>query len=59
METSPRRIYYYETHDGQCPFLIWRDSLKDQIFIDALKVRLARVRLGLMGRCESAGEGIL
>jgi len=59
LEPIPRRIYYYETNGGRCPFLEWRDSLKDQDVIDALRVRLARVRLGLLGRCDAVGEGVI
>ena len=59
MEPVHRKIYYYETSGGQCPFLEWRDSLNDPVFVDAWRVRLARVRLGLLGRCDSAGEGVL
>jgi len=58
LESIRRRIYYYETVDGRCPFKIWRDSLKDQAFIDALRSRLARVRLGLIGATNSVGEGV-
>ena len=59
MDSVQRKIYYYERDDGHCPFIDWRNSLNNQEFVDALRARLARVRLGLLGRCDSVGEGVL
>ena len=59
MEPIPRSIYYYETQAGQCPFLEWRESLKDPLFVDALRARMARVRLGLLGACRPVGDGVM
>lgn len=58
MESERRSIIYYEMANGRCPFLEWRDSLKDQTFLDALRVRIARVRLGLLGQRNSVGYGV-
>lgn len=59
MNLTARKIYYYERDDGRCPFTEWRDSLKDQVFLDAWQKRLLRIRLGLLGKCSSVGEGVL
>jgi putative addiction module killer protein len=58
LDVIPRRIYYYETATGRCPFLEWRDALRDQVLVDALRARLARIRLGLLGHAESVGKGV-
>ena len=59
MDSKLRKVYYYERDDGTCPFIEWRDSLGDQVMIDALRARMARVRLGLFGQCHPVGDGVL
>jgi putative addiction module killer protein len=58
LETVQRKIYYYEKVDGSCPFIKWHDSCKDKLFLEAWQNRLLRIRLGLMGKCNSVGEGV-
>ncbi len=58
MNSIPRKIYYYETDDGRCPFIEWRDSVKDQVFQEAWQNRLIRIRLGNFGKCNTVREGV-
>lgn len=58
MDPTSRKIYYYETADGQCPFAEWRDSLEDTTFLEAWQKRLLRIRLGLFGETNTVGDGV-
>ena len=59
MDSDRRKVYYYETGDGSCPYTEWRDSLRDPIFLEAWEKRLLRIRLGLLGNCKQVGAGVL
>jgi len=48
----------YRTDSGRLPFEIWLDSVKDRHAIEAIAVRLARVRDGNLGDHRSIGEGV-
>ena len=58
METFPFTIDYYRTETGQKPFKDWLDSLKDITARAKIRVRLDRVRLGLLGNNRFVGEGV-
>ena len=51
-------VKVYETAPGRSPFDEWINNLKDaeaQITID---LRIGRVKLGNLGKCESVGGGV-
>ena len=37
----------------------WRDSLRDQVFLEAWQKRLLRLRLGLFGNCKPVGASVM
>lgn len=57
MDIAPVEIRYYLTSSGRCPFRDWFESLdaRARVIVDK---RLARVRRGLFGDCESIGGGV-
>ena len=57
MDIAPVEIRYFQTISGRCPFRDWFDSLdvRTKVIVDR---RLARVRRGLFGDCESVGVGV-
>ncbi|MDY7014186.1 MAG: type II toxin-antitoxin system RelE/ParE family toxin [Cyanobacteriota bacterium] len=58
MEAKPREIRIYTTQEGTCPFLQWRNSLKDQKAKAKIRARLDRVEEGNLGDCKFVVEGI-
>jgi putative component of toxin-antitoxin plasmid stabilization module len=49
METFPYTIAYYLTETGKKPFKDWLENLGDITARAKIRVRLDRVRLGLLG----------
>ena len=58
MLITPRELLAYRTLEGRIPFNEWLDDLDDQNIVARVLARLARVRLGNLGDCKSAGEGV-
>jgi putative addiction module killer protein len=58
MEPLPRTIEIYITEDGDAPFAVWLDRLRDRRARAQIQRRLARVRLGLLGECKALGDGV-
>src|SRR3989337_4551740 len=59
MEVSAKQVENYVRPDGSCPFEDWITSLRDQRARARIRARIARVRLGNLGNCESVGGGVL
>ena len=59
MEATPKHIALYETPDNKAPFEIWYKNIRDVKLHKAVDKRLARVRDGNYGDCESVGDGVL
>lgn len=57
MEISPTELRYYQAASGGCPFKEWLDRLdnSEQVLVD---VRLARLRMGLLGDHRHLGSGL-
>ena len=58
MESFSHTIAYYITATGKKPFKEWLDVLKDVTARAKIRVRLDRVRLGLLGDNRFVGEGV-
>ena len=58
MEPFSHTIAYYLTETGKKPFKDWLDGLKDVTARAKIRVRLDRVRLGLLGDNRFVGEGV-
>lgn len=58
MEPQPRTIELYVTEEGNTPFAVWMDGLRDAQARAQTHRRLARIRLGLLGDCKSVGGGV-
>lgn len=58
MEPFLHTIAYYLTETGKKPFKDWLDGLKDVTARAKIRVRLDRVRLGLLGDNRFVGEGV-
>lgn len=58
MEPKPRRLLNYETTDGASPFATWLDSLKDAKARAAIRVRLDRLALGMLGNHHDVSGGV-
>lgn len=59
MDAKPQRVDIYETNDGKSPFKTWLRSLRDQRAKQAVRARIARVRLGNLGDSRPVGEGVI
>ena len=59
METSPKAAYVYQTDGGRCPFDEWLEALRDRRGRAKIWAKIARVRAGNLGSCESVGKGVL
>jgi putative addiction module killer protein len=58
MQSQPRELRIYETEQGNVPFSLWLDSLKDQTARARIKKRLDRLELGNLGDYQSVGAGV-
>jgi len=56
MEQIEVRIY--ETRSRKAPFSTWLHGLEDPTGRAAVRIRIARLRLGNFGDCKSIGDGI-
>lgn len=58
MEIFSTDIKLYVTRSGKTPFLEWLERLRDEAARAKIRVRLDRVRLGLLGDYKSVGQGV-
>jgi putative addiction module killer protein len=59
MEIKPQRVEIYEAADDKSPFKSWLRNLRDQRAKQAVRARIARVRLGNLGDHRPVGEGVI
>lgn len=52
------QIDYYIHENGRAPYREWFESLRDAKVQAVLDARLARLRLGNFGHCDSVGAGV-
>ena len=55
---QPKRVLFYETPDGECPFNDWLDDLRDREASQRVIKRIARLRGGNPGDFKFVGEGV-
>ncbi|MCL2009822.1 MAG: type II toxin-antitoxin system RelE/ParE family toxin [Synergistaceae bacterium] len=58
MEAKPFTVVYYETEDGDRPFIDWLLAAKNPLVIRALRSRLKRVTAGDLGDHKYLEDGI-
>ncbi len=58
MEITSLTVDYYWTPEGRCPVREWRDGIRSEETVDIIDGRIARVRRGLLGHCDSIGGGL-
>jgi len=58
LPAEQKQVSIYLDKDGNAPFSQWINSLADVKGRAKIRERIARIRLGNMGDCESVGEGI-
>lgn len=58
MEVQPREIRYFLTDDGERPFTVWLQSLRDRKAQNKIEIRLKRTELGNFGDYKFVGEGV-
>jgi len=57
--TEPEwKLDYYVARNGKIPFRQWFESVNDEKALLAIEGRLARLRSGNFGTCESIGNGV-
>lgn len=54
----PKKLQVYRDAEGEEPFTIWLDSMRDKEGQKRIRVRLRRVEQGNFGDCEPIGEGL-
>lgn len=59
MDAKPQRVEMFETVEGKCPFKAWLRDLRDQRARQAIRARIARVRLGNFGDSTPVGDGVI
>lgn len=52
-------LRYYQTRDGQRPFVHWLEGLSDRHARARIEARLARIASGTFGDVETVGEGVM
>jgi len=55
---QPKRVLFYETLDGACPFNEWLNSLRDREARKRVIKRIARLRGGNPGDYKAVDEGV-
>lgn len=58
MDVQPRQTIIYRAESGHQPYSEWLDNLTDTKGKAAILVRLARLRLGLLGDSHSVGDDV-
>ena len=57
MEVAGKKVYYYETKNGTCPYVEWRNSL-DIRTQSILAARISRLKFGNLGHVSALGDGV-
>jgi putative addiction module killer protein len=52
------QVFRYQTSDGREPLTDWLATLRDKQAQAKLRIRLKRLEVGLVGDCESVGDGV-
>lgn len=52
-------LIVYEQDQGQRPYDMWFDSLRNKRMQSRIIARLAQVQAGNLGDCKSVGEGVI
>ena len=52
------QVFRYQTSDGREPLTDWLAALRDKQAQAKLRIRLKRLEAGLLGDCESVGDGV-
>lgn len=52
------QIVEFETEEGNKPFSVWLDGLRDAKGTAIISARIERLRRGLLGDCKSVGHGV-
>lgn len=52
-------LRYYQTADGDKPFVRWLERLSDAAARSRIRIRLARLALGNFGDSEGVGDGVI
>ncbi len=55
---QPREIQYYQTSDGQRPFIEWLESIRNVNTQARIQARLERLEDGNFGDCQPVGDGV-
>jgi len=55
---KPKQILIYKKEDGDEPFTLWLNSLRDVVGRQRILMRLRRLEQGNYGDCESVGDGV-
>lgn len=58
MDVTTKEIVIYQNDDGEFPFEIWLNKLKDVQGRANIRKRINRVRLGNFGDSKSVGSGV-
>lgn len=53
-----KKLFIYETKEGNAPFERWLENLKDRKARAVIRARLDRLEYGNAGRYESVGSGV-
>ncbi len=59
MQARIRIISVYVTASGTVPFDDWMNDLKDYVGKGAVEARIARLRLGALGKHANVGDGLI
>ncbi len=59
MQARIRIISVYVTASGTVPFDDWMNDLKDYVGKGAVEARIARLRLGTLGKHANVGDGLI
>ncbi|MFV2069233.1 MAG: type II toxin-antitoxin system RelE/ParE family toxin [Pirellulales bacterium] len=49
----------YETEDGDCPYTVWFEALRDKRAKQRIGARIRRVEGGNFGDSKAVGEGVI
>jgi putative addiction module killer protein len=55
---QPKRVLFYETPGGACPFNEWLEGLRDRATQQRIVKRIARLRGGNPGDYKAVGAGV-
>lgn len=58
MEVVPQKVLIYTTPDGSRPFVDWLESCQDKNARNVIRLRIAQLRKGNFGYCESLKGGL-